>query len=52
MRHALRWLVNGRPVDSERFRRQAEWQPDGRGAAQVTVIDGLGRSASAKVWLK
>jgi penicillin-binding protein 1C len=48
----LRWLVNGRPVDSEPFRRQAEWQPDGRGATQVTVIDGLGRSASAKVWLK
>ena len=48
----LRWLVNGRPVDSEPFRRQAEWEPDGRGAAQVTVIDGLGRSASAKVWLK
>jgi penicillin-binding protein 1C len=48
----LRWLVNGRPVDSEPFRRQAEWLPDGRGAARVTVIDGLGRSASAKVWLK
>jgi penicillin-binding protein 1C len=48
----LRWLVNGRPVESEPFRRQAEWAPDGRGAAQVTVIDGLGRSASAKVWLK
>jgi len=48
----LRWLVNGRPIDSEPFRRQAEWLPDGRGAAQVTVIDGLGRSASAKVWLK
>jgi penicillin-binding protein 1C len=48
----LRWLVNGRPVDSEPFRRQAEWEPDGRGAARVTVIDGLGRSASAQVWLK
>ncbi|HVM85739.1 MAG TPA: penicillin-binding protein 1C [Candidatus Binatia bacterium] len=48
----LRWLVNGKPVDSEPFRRQAEWQPDGRGAARVTVIDGLGRSASAAVWLK
>jgi penicillin-binding protein 1C len=34
------------------FRRQAEWKPDGRGAARVTVIDGLGRSASAEVWLK
>ena len=48
----LRWLVNGRPIGSAPFRRQAEWQPDGRGAARVTVIDGLGRSASAGVWLK
>jgi penicillin-binding protein 1C len=48
----LRWLVNGKPIDSAPFRRQAEWQPDGRGAARVTVIDGLGRSASAEVWLQ
>jgi penicillin-binding protein 1C len=48
----LRWLVNGKPIDSAPFRRQAEWQPDGRGAARVTVVDGLGRSASAEVWLK
>jgi penicillin-binding protein 1C len=48
----LRWLVNGKPIDSEPFRRQAQWQPDGRGAARVTVIDNLGRSASAAVWLK
>jgi penicillin-binding protein 1C len=48
----LRWLVNGKPIDSAPFRRQAEWQPDGRGAARVTVIDGLGRSARAEVWLK
>jgi len=48
----LRWLVNGKPLESVPFRRQAEWQPDGHGAARVTVIDGLGRSASAEVWLK
>jgi len=48
----LRWLVNGKPVESAPFRRQAEWQPDGRGAARVTVVDRLGRSASAEVWLK
>jgi len=48
----LRWLVNGKPIDSTPFRRQAEWAPDGRGATRVTVIDGLGRSASAEVWLK
>jgi len=48
----LRWLVNGKPIDSAPFRRQAEWSPDGKGAARVTVVDGLGRSASAEVWLK
>jgi len=48
----LRWLVNGKPIESAPFRRQAEWDPDGKGAARVTVIDGLGRSASAEVWLK
>jgi penicillin-binding protein 1C len=48
----LRWLVNGKPIDSAPFRRQAEWAPDGKGAARVTVIDGLGRSASTSVWLK
>lgn len=48
----LRWLVNGKPIESVPFRRQAEWAPDGKGAARVTVVDGLGRSASAEVWLK
>jgi penicillin-binding protein 1C len=48
----LRWLVNGKPIESVPFRRQAEWVPDGKGAARVTVIDGLGRSASTEVWLK
>jgi penicillin-binding protein 1C len=48
----LRWLINGKPLDSVPFKRQAEWLPDGRGAARVTVIDGLGRSASAAVWVK
>ncbi len=48
----LRWLVNGTPIASLPYRRQAEWQPDGRGAARVTVIDRFGRSASAEVWLK
>ena len=48
----LRWLVNGKPIDSTPFRRQAEWAPDGKGAARVTVVDGIGRSASAEVWLK
>jgi penicillin-binding protein 1C len=48
----LRWLVNGQPIDSLPYRRQAEWAPDGRGAVRVTVIDRDGRSATASVWIK
>lgn len=48
----LRWLVNGLPIDSQPYRRQAEWQPDGRGAVRVTVIDRDGNSASSAVWIK
>ena len=48
----LRWLVNGTPIASLPYRRQTEWQPDGRGAARVTIIDRFKRSASAEVWLK
>jgi penicillin-binding protein 1C len=48
----LRWLVNGLPIDSQPYRRQAEWQPDGRGEARVTVIDRDGSTASSDVWIK
>jgi penicillin-binding protein 1C len=48
----LHWLVNGTPIQSEPFRRVTQWQPDGRGATRVTVVDSLGRSASAAVWIK
>lgn len=48
----LIWLVNGRPLESSAFRRQAEWQPDGLGRASVTVIDAAGRAVSADFWLQ
>jgi penicillin-binding protein 1C len=48
----LRWLVNGLPIDSQPYRRQAEWRPDGRGEVRVTVIDRDGNSASSAVWIK
>ena len=44
--------VNGQPVAALPYRRQTEWQPDGRGATRVTVIDRQGRSATASVWLQ
>jgi penicillin-binding protein 1C len=48
----LQWLVNGRAVDSLPFRRKAEWLPDGRGAARVTVIDAVGQADSAEIWIE
>ncbi len=48
----LLWLVNGEPVESMPFRRKAEWEPDGGGAARITVIDATGRAASAEIWIK
>jgi penicillin-binding protein 1C len=48
----LRWLVNGLPIDSQPYRRQAQWSPDGRGQVRVTVIDRDGNSASSAVWIK
>jgi len=48
----LRWLVNGLPIDSQPYRRQAQWNPDGRGEVRVTVIDRDGNSASSAVWIK
>jgi len=46
------WLVNGSVLQAAPYRRQAQWQPDGRGEARITVIDRLGRTASAKIWIE
>lgn len=48
----LLWLVNGAPVPSASYRRQAQWQPDGAGATRITVIDRTGAAASVEVWLQ
>jgi penicillin-binding protein 1C len=48
----LRWMVNGRAVGSQPYLRQTQWDPDGRGAHRVTVIDASGQSTSAEIWLK
>jgi penicillin-binding protein 1C len=48
----LIWLVNGRPLSAQPWRRQAEWLPDGLGEARITVIDKTGRSASAEIWIQ
>src|SRR5215468_3696744 len=48
----LLWLVNGTPVTSAPFKRQALYQPDGAGATRITVIDSAGASASVEVWIQ
>lgn len=45
-RKPLKWLVNGRPIASSPYRRQASWTPDGEGFVRITVIDVDGRVAS------
>ena len=39
----LTWLVDGEPIASEPFRRDAAWQPSGRGFAKLSVIDANGK---------
>ena len=47
----LRWLVNGRPLATDPWRRDAFWSPDGVGLARITVLDQTGQAASAEVWI-
>jgi penicillin-binding protein 1C len=51
-RMPLLWLVNGNPVASSPFKRQAQVLPDGAGAARITVIDRTGASSSVEVWIQ
>lgn len=51
-RKPLRWLVNGRPLSSSAHRRRADWQPDGRGYVDITVIDSKGRTARSQILLQ
>ena len=48
----LTWLIDGTPVDTDPFRRDASWQPDGRGFARLTVIDARGRADRVTVRLR
>ena len=48
----LRWLVNGRPLAVDPWRREAFWLPDGEGLARITVLDQAGQAASAEVWIR
>ena len=48
----LTWMVDGRPIPSEPHRREAVWEPDGRGFLKLTVTDAKGRVDRASVRLR
>ncbi|MCT8972076.1 penicillin-binding protein 1C [Microbaculum marinisediminis] len=51
-RPPFQWFANGAPIDGADRRRNATWQPDGRGFSTVSVIDADGRSASVTVFVE
>ena len=46
------WMINGTPIETATFSRQAAWLPDGPGQARITVIDANGESVSAEIWIQ
>ena len=48
----LTWLVDGAPIEADPARREAVWQPAGRGFARISVIDARGRVDRVDVRVK
>lgn len=48
----LTWLVDGAPIETDPARREALWQPSGRGFARISVIDAKGRVDRVDVRVK
>jgi penicillin-binding protein 1C len=46
------WLVDGAPVTGPLKRREAAWQPPGKGFVRISVIDAAGASESVSVRLQ
>jgi penicillin-binding protein 1C len=48
----LTWYVNGRALTSREVSGKTVWRPDAAGFYRVTVVDGAGRKAEAKVRIR
>ncbi|MCL4765719.1 MAG: penicillin-binding protein 1C [Hyphomicrobiaceae bacterium] len=48
----LTWMVDGMPIASAPHRREAAWQPEGRGFVKLTVTDANGRVDRVTVRLR
>ena len=46
------WFADGAPIGRAEFGRDVSWEPSGRGFVDLTVIDALGASSSATVYLE
>ena len=46
------WLVDGRPVATNRLGREIAWRPSGRGYVALSVIDAAGDAARARVFIE
>ncbi len=51
-RKPLRWLVQGKPLDTSPVRRSVSWAPAGEGGFVITVVDAEGRSSRARIWVR
>lgn len=49
---ALSWYVNGEPLGVDAVSGRTVWRPKGPGFYRLTVVDGQGRKASARVRIK
>jgi penicillin-binding protein 1C len=45
------WFADGVPVAREPFTRSVLWQPAGPGFTTISVVDGVGRSSRAKIFV-
>ena len=48
----FRWLADGAPIPAPAFGREAEWRPQGRGFAELAVIDSTGQASRARIWIQ
>lgn len=46
------WLIDGRRIDQTGFEQTVQWQPEGPGRIQITLIDSEGQSDRVEVWLE
>jgi len=46
------WVINGYPQTSNRWAKHLQWQPDGPGFTEITLIDALGRRITSHIQIQ